>query len=163
MHAAIVTSLLLKIKRTIDQARIERSNQLLQSNGSQGVVAGLVELKHPEHIYLGGGSYVNGGMLCASKYAKIRIGKNCMVSYNVHMRTDMHRYDSTDVPMIEQGHREANIIIGDDVWIGFGAQIMAGITVGSHAVVGAGAVVTRDVPEWAVVGGVPARIIKMRK
>ena len=55
--------------------------------------------------------------------------------------------------MSRQGHDEADIVIGDDVWVGYGAQIMAGVTVGSHSIVGAGAVVTHDVPEFAIVGG----------
>ena len=55
--------------------------------------------------------------------------------------------------MNQQGNDEADIVIGDDVWIGYGAQIMSGVTVGSHSIVGAGSVVTHDVPEFAVVGG----------
>lgn len=55
-----------------------------------------------------------------------------------------------------------HITIGDDVWIGTRAMIMDGVTIGSHAVVAAGAVVTKDVPEYAIVGGVPAKIIKYR-
>ena len=57
------------------------------------------------------------------------------------------------MPMALQGNDEADIVIGDDVWIGYGAQIMSGVEVGSHSIVGAGAVVTHDVPEYAVVGG----------
>lgn len=105
---------------------------------------------------------MNGGMLCASEHAKIVIGRDCMISYAVHMRTDMHRYDSVGIPMKDQGCVEKDIIIGDDVWIGYGAQVMAGVSIGSGSIVAAGAVVTKDVPEYAVVGGVPARIIKMR-
>ena len=86
-----------------------------------------------------------------------------MVSYNVHMRTDMHVHDRVDIPMSRQGHVEADIVIGDDVWVGYGAQVMAGVTIGSHSIIGAGAVVTRDVPEYAVAVGVPARVIKDRR
>ena len=55
--------------------------------------------------------------------------------------------------IIEQGVEEKDIIIGDDVWIGFGAQILYGVKVGNHAIIGAGAIVTKDVPEYAIVGG----------
>lgn len=128
-------------------------NSQLHSNGSIGRVTADVMLRHPEHVFIGARSYVNGGMLAASDNAKIIIGDDCMISYNVHLRTDMHRYDRVDVPMNQQGHNEHDIIIGNDVWIGYGAQVMSGVHVGSHAIVGAGAVVTHDVPEYAVVGG----------
>lgn len=57
---------------------------------------------------------------------------------------------------------KGNIIIDDDVWIGFGATIMSGVHIGQGAVVAAGAVVTKDIPPYAIVGGVPAKIIKYR-
>ena len=139
------------------------TNIFLTQFGSQGRVAHNTDLRHPEHIFIGGGSYVNGGMLAASEHARIVIGRDCMVSYNVHMRTDMHVHDRVDIPMSRQGHVEADIVIGDDVWVGYGAQVMAGVTIGSHSIIGAGAVVTRDVPEYAVAVGVPARVIKDRR
>ena len=54
-------------------------------------------------------------------------------------------------------------MIGRDVWIAAGAGVTDGVTIGDHAVIGMGAVVTRDVPEWAIVGGVPARVIGDRR
>lgn len=138
-------------------------NRKLCRHGSGGRVTHLVDIRHPEHIFIGGGSYVNGGMLAASENASITIGRDCMISYNVHMRTDMHKHDRVDVPMSRQGHVEADIVIGDDVWVGYGAQVMAGVTIGSHSIIGAGAVVTHDVPEYSVAVGVPARVIRDRR
>lgn len=128
-------------------------NDVLKRNGSEGRVAAGVGLRYPENVHIGARSYINGGTVAASKNARIVIGEDCMLSYGVHLRTDMHRHGAVDVPMNQQGHDEADIVIGDDVWVGYGAQIMSGVTIGSHSIVGAGAVVTRDVPEFAVVGG----------
>lgn len=127
-------------------------SRLLDSFYCRRLAAG-ADLWFPENVHIGARSYMDGGMVAAFENAKIVIGEDCMTSYGVHLRTDMHRRGLVDVPMNQQGHDEADIVIGDDVWIGYGAQIMSGVTVGSHSIVGAGAVVTHDVPEFAVVGG----------
>lgn len=153
MNKPSLAGFLNRIYMTLLHAHEVRLNQTLHANGSTGRVTADVNLRHPEHVFIGARSLVNGGMLAASEHARIVIGEDCMLSYNVHLRTDMHRHDRVDVPMIRQGHSEADIVLGDDVWVGYGAQIMSGVHVGSHSIVGAGAVVTHDVPEYAVVGG----------
>ena len=128
-----------------------------------GFITANTTLLHPEHIFLGKRTYINGGMIAASENAKIIIGDDCMVSYCVHIRTDMHKHDSSPVPMIDQGHIENDVIIGDNVWIGYGAQILSGVVIGSNVIVAAGAVVTKNVPSDVVVGGGPAKIISTRR
>ncbi len=64
--------------------------------------------------------------------------------------------------MGHQGMRISEVVIGNDVWIGMRVIIMPGVKVGDGAVIGAGAVVTKDVPDFAIVGGVPAKIIRYR-
>jgi acetyltransferase-like isoleucine patch superfamily enzyme len=71
-----------------------------------------------------------------------------------------HVFDDPSLPFVEQGITADGIIIEDDVWLGAGAVVTDGVRVGKGAVVAAGAVVTKDVPPYTVVGGVPARIIK---
>lgn len=117
----------------------------------------------PKNIFIGDNSYINSGsQIRASKNAKIVIGKNCLISYNVHMRTDNHNYKNKNMLILEQGHTEKDIIIKNDVWIAFGAQILSGVTINEGAVVAAGAIVTKDVPAYTVVGGVPAKEISKR-
>lgn len=158
-----ISKLLLLIPDKLNQIREFALNMLLEANGSKGRVTYKVAIKNPNNIYIGKKSYVNGGMLAASENARIQIGDNCMISYNVHMRTDSHVHLRTDMPMNQQGMSEADIVVGDDVWIGYGAQIMSGVRIGSHSIVGAGALVTHDIPDYSVAVGVPARVIRDRR
>lgn len=96
-------------------------------------------------------------------YGKTIIGKDVLMGPECVFYTRNHRIDRLDVPMRLQGNLpEQPIVIGDDVWIGTRVIVLPGVHIGSHAVISAGAVITRDVPDYAVVGGVPARIIKFR-
>lgn len=94
---------------------------------------------------------------------EVHIGDNVMMAWDVVILTSNHRFDRSDVPMWRQGFTdEEPVWIGDDVWIGARAIILPGVHVGNGAVVGAGSVVTRDVPDHAIVGGNPARVIRLR-
>lgn len=102
------------------------------------------------------------GMNCELS-GRIIIGKDVMMGPNCIMRTYSHRHDRLDIPMDEQGFEPERVMcIGDDVWIGTNVIIMPGVNIGSHCIIGAGSVVTKDVPDYAIVGGVPAKIIRMR-
>lgn len=93
----------------------------------------------------------------------VSIGNDVMMAPDVIIQTRSHRFDCVDVPMRLQGSRDTQaVVISDDVWIGTRVIILPGVTVGRGAIVGAGAVVTKDVPEYAIVGGNPARIIRYR-
>jgi galactoside O-acetyltransferase len=98
----------------------------------------------------------------ASLGLRIELGNNVLVGPNVVLRSADHRFDRIDVPIRSQGHTPAAIVIEDDVWLGANVVVVGGVRIGRGAVVAAGAVVTRDVPSMAVVGGVPARVLKMR-
>jgi len=92
------------------------------------------------------------------------IGENVMMGPDVCIMTAVHNTERTDIPMCQQGHLpQKRVRIGNDVWIGARVIILPGVTVGSGSIIGAGAVVTKDVPEFAVVAGVPAKILKYRK
>lgn len=90
------------------------------------------------------------------------IGNNVMMGPDVVILTSNHKFERTDIPMREQGFENKPVIIGDDVWIGTRAIILPGVKIGNGVIVAAGAVVTKEVPDYTVVGGCPARIIKKR-
>ena len=93
----------------------------------------------------------------------ITIGNDVMMGPEVVIYTGGHRFDRTDIPMMDQGFTEIKPVkIGNDVWIGRRVIIMPGVTIGDGCVIGAGAVVTKDVPPYSVACGVPARIVKKR-
>ena len=94
----------------------------------------------------------------------VTIGKNVMMGPECVFFSRNHAFDRVDIPMCQQGFQEEKcIVVGDDVWIGRRAMIMPGIHIGTGAIVAAGAVVSKDVPDYAVVAGNPAVIKKYRK
>ena len=94
----------------------------------------------------------------------VSIGNDVMMGPEVVIYTSGHKFDRMDIPMWKQGSTEPRAVtIGDDVWIGRRVIIMPGVRVGNGCVIGAGAVVTKDVPDYCVVGGVPAKVLKRRK
>lgn len=95
-------------------------------------------------------------------YGKVTIGPYCMIAPHVMLAGGNHNYDSKDEPMILQGSTMRGIVIHEDVWIGANAVVLDGVNIGRGAIVGAGAVVTSDVPPDAIVGGNPAKIIRYR-
>jgi len=107
-------------------------------------------------------AFNHGVHINASCGGRIVIGSHCPIGPGVLMRTANHKFSRTDVYIQEQGHEPADIIIGDDCWIGANAIILGGVTIGNGAVIGAGAVVTKDVPALGIALGVPAKVVKYR-
>jgi len=95
--------------------------------------------------------------------ANVKIGNDVMMSPGVQIITENHNYKNLEVPMRLQGQTKKSVIIGNDVWIGTNAIILPGVTIDDHVIIGAGSVVTKNIPKNAIVGGNPARIIKYRK
>lgn len=108
------------------------------------------------------GDYSGVGVNCLVS-GRTYIGSHVMMGPDCIMYSYSHAYDRLDIPMDQQGFEEPTPIhIGDDVWIGARVIILPGVSIGSHCIIGAGAVVTKDVPDYAVVGGVPAKVIRYR-
>lgn len=124
-----------------------------------------------DSVYVGKYTYGGIRVINYNKNEKLIIGKFCSIAQNVVFILNAdHRIDTISsfpfrVKVLGErmeGTSKGNIIIDDDVWIGYGATIMSGVHIGQGAVVAAGAVVTKDIPAYAIVGGVPAKIIKFR-
>lgn len=108
------------------------------------------------------GDYSSFGGRCIVQSGVV-LGNDVMMGPDVKIYTKGHNFSNLTVPMRLQGIYFSTVVIGNDVWIGANAIILPGVTVGDHAIIGAGAVVTKDVPDFAVVGGNPAKILKFRK
>ena len=93
----------------------------------------------------------------------VTIGKRVAIGQRVSFHAENHVYSDPNLPIAAQGVTRQGIVVEDDCWIGSGAIILDGVTIGRGSVVAAGAVVNRDVPPLSVVGGVPAKVLRMRE
>ena len=90
----------------------------------------------------------------------VNIGNNVMLAQNIVVSGLNHAYEDISMPPSAQKVSTAQITIADDVWIGANSVITAGVTIGKHAVIGGGSVVTKNIPDYTVAVGNPARVIK---
>lgn len=92
----------------------------------------------------------------------ITIGSDVMLGPGVQLHSENHRYADPATTIKSQGVDRSFIAIGDDCWIGSGAIVTAGVTIGRGVVIGGGSVVTKDLPDFAIAAGAPARVIRLR-
>lgn len=143
---------------------------------------------NPKHIYIGDNVVIRSGIRleCIVKWKSrkynpsLKIGKNVIIEQNCHIScassieikdnvlissyafiTDLnHEYSQINEPIMKQGLIVKKTLIQENSFIGTGAKIMAGVTIGKHCIIGANSVVTKDIPDYSVVAGAPAKIIK---
>lgn len=158
----------------------ESSDEICLSVGEDCVIDGMIMVSHGK-IQIGDRVVINEGtrIICADN---ITIGNDVLISWgcnivdsNMHSMNSVDRLADTQNARIEvENHTigehvdyskiaSAPIVIKDNAWIGFNSIILKGVTIGKGAVIGAGSVVTKDVPDYAVVGGNPAKILKYTK
>jgi galactoside O-acetyltransferase len=130
-----------------DGTSIESRCTLLSKNGS---------------LCIGTDCYLNKNVRIGSDGGEVRIGDNVMMGPNIVIDPSTHGHERLDIPMRAQPLRHGSIIIGDDVWLGANCVILRDTTIGNGCIVGAGAVVTNDLPPMSIAAGVPARIIRTR-
>ena len=105
---------------------------------------------------------VMGQECTISAYQRVRIGEQCVIADRAMFIDFDHGVVEVERPIRLQGIYKRDVVVGSNVWIGYGACILRGVSVGDNAVIGTNAVVTKDVPANAIVGGAPARILRMR-
>ena len=133
----------------------------LAHKGTGGGFGRRVELQAPEGIAIGNNVTINNDCYLAGD-GGITIGDDVLIGPGVYLFSVSHEIANPDVPVRLQGRPTAPIRVEDDVWIGAHSTVVAGVTIGRGAVVGANSVVTRDVEPLAIVAGVPARQIGRR-
>jgi len=120
------------------------------------ILRGLSNMQIGDNIFIGYNSLINGS-------GGLIIEDNVLFAPEVKILTANHNYKDTAKDIIFQGSTPQPVKIGKGSWLGAGSIILPGVTIGPHCVIGAGAVVTRSIPGFSIVGGVPARIIKKIK
>ncbi len=110
-----------------------------------------------------GAKTVLGQECTISSYQCVEIGRECILADRVMLIDFDHGMVEVERPIRLQGIYKRDVHVGHNVWIGYGACVLRGVSIGDNAVIGTSSVVTRDVPCNAVVGGVPARLLRMRQ
>lgn len=93
--------------------------------------------------------------------AGVKIGRNVLTASYLCILTANHGYEDVSCPIKDQPCTYAPVEIGDDTWIGYRVTILRGVKIGKHVVIGAGSVVTKDLPDFSVCAGVPCKVIRL--
>lgn len=157
LHARKLTRLYNQTIETDEKHRTELLKKLFGSTGKQLYIEPTFRCDYGYNIHVGESFYANFDCVLLD-VCEIRIGDNCFIAPGVHIYTATHPLDPYErISGVEYGKP---VTIGHNVWIGGRAVINPGVTIGTNVVIASGAVVTKDVPDYVVVGGNPARIIK---
>ncbi len=116
----------------------------------------------PHRISFGKNVFINQECLL-DPHGGIYIGSNVIIGHRTQIYTINHKFKQKNVPIRYQGSETKPVIIEDDVWIAAGCIILPSVTIGTGAIIAAGSVVTKDVQAYSIVGGNPAKLIRMRK
>jgi len=113
-------------------------------------------------LVIGNEVSLNYNVLIIADHGEIIIGNNVLIGPYSVLRSSGHNYKKTDIPISKQGHIKGKITIGDDVWLGSHVVILPNVSIGKSSIIGAGSVVTKDIPPFSIAVGNPAKVIKSR-
>jgi acetyltransferase-like isoleucine patch superfamily enzyme len=112
-------------------------------------------------IEIGQATYI-GPYVCLAGAGNIIIGEHCMIASHSGIYANNHLFDDLSQPIMTQGTTTKGIVIEDDCWLGTGVKVLDGVTIGRGSVIGAGAVVTKNIPPFSVAVGIPAKVVSRR-
>ena len=107
---------------------------------------------------------VNIGFNCEIFSAsRVRVGKNTLLAAYTYLVGGTHHFDRTDIPILQQERSSQGINVGENGWLGAHVVVFDGVKIGNECIIGAGSVINRDVPDWKIAAGMPAKVIKDRR
>ncbi|MBW4633846.1 MAG: acyltransferase [Iphinoe sp. HA4291-MV1] len=142
-------------------ARGHQNNRIYLNNGvaiERNVSIGCLE---NSYIEIGQETFI-GPSVCIAGPGDIRIGKRCLIASHSGIYANNHNFADPIKSIKYQGITRKGIVIEDDCWLGHGVTVLDGVTIGQSSVIGAGTVVTKDIPPFSVAMGSPAKVIKTR-
>lgn len=142
-----------RVKLLVDQSQISLCDNCLIKESS------ILFSKRGAKIVIGKNTSIGKNNEIASN-CSIEIGSDCIFGANVYVTDSNHEYKTPGVLFKDQGMVSEKVVIGDNVWVGRNAMILKGVHIGSNSIVAAGAVVTKSFPDFTIIGGNPAKIIK---
>jgi putative colanic acid biosynthesis acetyltransferase WcaF len=118
-----------------------------------------VRIQWPWNLTVGDNSWV-GSDVELYNLDHITIGNDVWTGHHVYITDQNHGYENVALPISQQSQPERAVVIGDETWLGYGSVVLPGVTIGKHVVIGANSVVTRDIPDYSVAVGSPARVVR---
>ncbi len=113
-------------------------------------------IKIGNHVGIGMRAFLGG-------FGGIEIGDRCIIAHDLSIHSDNHNFDQVNTSIKYQGSTKQKVVIESDCWLGANVTVLGGVTIGEGAVIGAGSIVTKDIPPYSVAVGAPAKVIKSRK
>lgn len=135
---------------------------IIPNRGKNIIIGRNFTYSNPENIYLGNNIYISHDVEFITNNSRIIVGNYVLIGPYTLITTSNYKLNKINKPIYTQGIISKIVNIADDVWIGAHVSILSGVKIGKGAVIGAGSVVTKDIPPYAVAVGVPAKVIKYR-
>ena len=123
----------------------------------------IIEVGHGGSVVVGESSHIQTNCNLKGFVSDLRIGSHVQIAPQCTFSPYEHNFDDLAMPIRDQGLRSKGpIIVEDDAWLGVGVRVLEGVTIGTGSIIGAGSVVTQDIPPFAIAVGVPARVVGYR-